>query len=163
MSEKQLAKLHGIFKPEKMKIRPSEIKLPTQLSLKWETVGRSDSPGTISPNASFLDNIEKYQENRFLDVGERQCKTKSWHLPHLCSGKYPVYLWLFKEIMKEVREQLVFQDHLVTAVTDWKNQIIAELKSDKKIIFIGVHNRHGSNPRSHTFLIFLHRSGGQIT
>ena len=70
MSKKQLAKLHGIFKPEKMKIRPSEIKLPTQLSVKWETVGRSDSQGTISPNTVFLDNIEKYQENRFLNVGE---------------------------------------------------------------------------------------------
>ena len=49
--------------------------------------------------------------------------------------------------MKEVREQLVFQDHLVAAVTDWKNQIIAELKSDKNIIFIGVHNRNDSKPR----------------
>ena len=62
----------------------------------------------------------------------------------MSEGKYPVYLWLFKDIMKEVREQLVFQDHLVAAVTDWKNQIIAELKSDKNIIFIGVHNRNDS-------------------
>ena len=53
-----------------------------------------------------------------------------------------MFLWLFKKIMKEVREQLVFQDHLVAAVTDWKNQIIAELKSDKNIIFIGVHCRN---------------------
>ena len=44
--------------------------------------------------------------------------------------------------MEEVREQLEFQDHLVAAVTDWKNQIIAELKSDKNIIFIGVHCRN---------------------
>ena len=72
MTENQLAKIHGIFKQEKMKIRPSEIKIPEQLSLKWETVGRSDSQGTISPNAEFLDNIEKYQLNRFLDVGKRQ-------------------------------------------------------------------------------------------
>ena len=71
MTEDQLVKLYGIFKPEKMKIRPSEIKIPEQLSLKWETVGRSDSQGTISPNAEFLENIEKYQLNRFLNVGER--------------------------------------------------------------------------------------------
>ena len=45
--------------------------------------------------------------------------------------------------MKEVREQVVFQDHLVAAVTDWRNKIIAELKSDKNIIFIGVHCRNG--------------------
>ena len=59
-----------------------------------------------------------------------------------CPGQYPVFLWLFKDIMEEVREQLEFQDHLVAAVTDWKNQIIAELKSDKNIIFIGVHCRN---------------------
>ena len=70
MNENQLAKLHGIFKPKKMTIRPSEIKFTEQLSLKWETVGRSDSEGTISPNSEFLENIEEYQLNRFLDVGE---------------------------------------------------------------------------------------------
>ena len=49
--------------------------------------------------------------------------------------------------MEEVRDQLVFQDHLVAAVKDWKNQIIAELKSDKNIIFIGVHCRNDSKPQ----------------
>ena len=44
--------------------------------------------------------------------------------------------------MKEVREQLVFQDHLLAAVKDWKNKIIADLKSYKNIIFIGVHCRN---------------------
>ena len=45
------------------------------------------------------------------------------------------------EIFQEVREQLVFHDHLVVAVRDWKNQLIAELKTDKNVIFIGVHDR----------------------
>ena len=40
-----------------------------------------------------------------------------------CSGKYPIYLWLFKDILEEVRLQLVFQDHLLDHVTRWKNQI----------------------------------------
>ena len=70
-----------------------------------------------------------------------------------CPGQYPVFLWLFKDIMEEVREQLQFHDHLVAAVTDWKNQIIAELKSDKNIIFIGVHCRNDSNQT-----ILLHKS-----
>ena len=48
--------------------------------------------------------------------------------------------------MEEVRDQLVFQDHLVAAVTDWRNQIVAELKSEKNIIFIGVHCRDDSQP-----------------
>ena len=43
--EHQLKKIRGIFKPEKMKIRPSEIKLLQQLSLKWETVGGPDRKG----------------------------------------------------------------------------------------------------------------------
>ena len=68
MSKKQLAKLHGIFKPEKMKIRPSVLKLPEQ---DWETVGRDDQWETISPNAEFLENIEKYKRNRFLNIGGR--------------------------------------------------------------------------------------------
>ena len=74
MSKKQLAKLHGIFKPEKMKIRPSEVELPEQISLTWESVGADDNwGGTISPNADFLANIEKYQHNMFLKIGEIQC------------------------------------------------------------------------------------------
>ena len=47
--------------------------------------------------------------------------------------------------MEELREQLVFQDHLVAAVRDWKNHIIAEQKSDKNIIFIGVHCRNNDS------------------
>ena len=66
---------------------------------------------------------------------------------HLYSGMYPNFFWLFKNIMEELRDQLVFQDHLVAAVTDWKNQIIAELKSNKNIIFIGVHCRNDSKPQ----------------
>ena len=46
LREDQLIKLRGIFKPEKMKIRPSVIKLPEQLSINWETVGgRDDEEG----------------------------------------------------------------------------------------------------------------------
>ena len=73
MSQDQLKKIHGIFKAEKMKIRPSEIKLPEQLNLIWETVGGVDHTKHYAPYADFMDNIEKYQENRFLNIGEGQC------------------------------------------------------------------------------------------
>ena len=54
-----------------------------------------------------------------------------------------MYLWLFKDIMGELRDQLEFQDHLAASVRDWKAQIRRELKSrQKKIIFIGVHCRY---------------------
>ena len=57
-------------------------------------------------------------------------------------GKYPGFLWLFKDIIEDLRDQLVFHDHLVASVNDWKSQIREELKSDKNIMFIGVHNRY---------------------
>ena len=53
-----------------------------------------------------------------------------------------MYLWLFKDIMGELRNQLKFQDHLAAYVRDWKAQIIRDLKFTKKIIFIGVHCRY---------------------
>ena len=76
MNENQLKKIQGIFKPEKMKIKPSLIKLPKQLSLKWETVGGPDPKRALlySPAPIFLNNIENYQYNRFLNVGK----------PHSC-------------------------------------------------------------------------------
>ena len=70
MSESQLKKIDGMFKPEKMKIRPSEIKLPEQLSLTWQTV---EIDNTGPANGSFLDNIDEYQYNRFINIGGRQC------------------------------------------------------------------------------------------
>ena len=69
MSQDQLKKIHGIFKAEKMKIRPSEIKIPKHFNLTWETVGGPDRTKVYLPNAEFMENIEKYQENRFLDIG----------------------------------------------------------------------------------------------
>ena len=74
MSESQLTKIHGIFKAKKMKIRPSEIKLPEHFNLTWETVGGADQTLLYSPNADFMDNIEKYQENRFLNIGKENVR-----------------------------------------------------------------------------------------
>ena len=84
MSQDQLKKIHGIFKAEKMKIRPSEIKLPEHFNLTWETVGGPDHTKVYLPNAEFMENIEKYQENRFLDIGGEKCETESQHRAPLC-------------------------------------------------------------------------------
>ena len=69
MSENQLQKIHGIFKKEKMKIRPSEIKLPDHFKITWETVGGPSPTKVYVPNTDFMENIEKYKENRFLNIG----------------------------------------------------------------------------------------------
>ena len=68
LSENQFKELDVIFKPEKMKIRPSAVKLPEQLSLTWENV---EIDNTGPQNGSFLDNIEEYQDNRFINIGGR--------------------------------------------------------------------------------------------
>ena len=64
-----MQKIHGIFKKEKMKIRPSEIKLPDHFKISWETVGGVDHTKVYVPNGDFMENIEKYKENRFLNIG----------------------------------------------------------------------------------------------
>ena len=57
------------------------------------------------------------------------------------TGKYPGFLWLFKDIIAELRDQLVFHDHILASVNDWKTKIKKEMKTEKNIVFIGVHNR----------------------
>ena len=68
-----MKKIQGIFKPEKLKIKPSVIKLPKQLNLKWETVGGPDPKRALlyKPSDIFLDNIDSYRYNRFLNIGKR--------------------------------------------------------------------------------------------
>ena len=47
-----------------------------QFSLNWETVGSSDPQGTISPNAEFLENIEKYKDLTTLrEKGKNEIKS----------------------------------------------------------------------------------------
>ena len=45
-------------------------------------------------------------------------------------GKYPQYLWLFEDIIDDLRRQLVFQDHLVSHVRRWKEEISSRLGKD---------------------------------
>ena len=52
LQKHQLDRIHGIFKPENMKIRPSEIKLPQQLSINWETIGGADPKGRFHKKKS---------------------------------------------------------------------------------------------------------------
>ena len=99
------------------------------------------------PKANFLEHIEDYQHNKFIDIGRKFlfnfCNLYYYRhtvTPH--QGKYPGFLWLFKDIIEDLRDQLVFHDHLVAGVNEWTSRIREELKSDKDIIFIGVHNRY---------------------
>ena len=74
MSQDQLKKIHGIFKAEKMKIRPSVIKVPKELSLSWETVGGRDNKEGVTTNIFkyFMRYKEIWgSENNFFYTGSR--------------------------------------------------------------------------------------------
>ena len=58
---------------------------------------------------------------------------------HFTSGVYPAFLWLFKEILPELRHHFSFHDHLLLLVEQWK-QSIRETQT-KNVIFVGVHCR----------------------
>ena len=52
---------------------------------------------------------------------------------------YPHFLWLFKEYLTELKDQLRFHDHLLNHVEEWKKSIRKSIS--KSIKFIGVHCR----------------------
>ena len=62
-----------------------------------------------------------------------------WLTRFLNIGVYPNFLWLYKDYLPQLRSQLVFHDHLLQSVKQWKTNLTAE--SSKEIVFVGVHNR----------------------
>ena len=128
MEDWQFEKINKIFKTDRFKIHPTTFSLPPYLSINWVNVatrksyGPTRPAGTTIPSQKFEESIADYQENKFINI-----------------GKFPHYLWLFKEYLPELRKQLVFQDHLRKHVDTWK-MVLTEGKT-KKIIFVGVHAR----------------------
>ena len=60
-------------------------------------------------------------------------------LHNVTSGLYPHFLWLFKDILPELRTHFTFHDHLLAQVESFKQSIqAAEVRS---VIFVGVHCR----------------------
>ena len=133
-----------------MKLSFTEAMLPKPFKhLNWEQVGAVDRKTRIFMlDPHFLKHIQEFQHNRFLSLGKiyfshkaLSCMYYSLIINKHLQGKNPRLLWLVNDIMEDLRDQLVFHDHLVASVDDWKSQIREELESDKNIIFIGVHNR----------------------
>ena len=99
--------------------------------------------GVWEPNTEFHDNIKIYRYNKFLNIGESiqiQIPYQIGSLLHkVASGLYPHFLWLFKDILPELRAHFTFHDHLLAQVEDFKQSIqAAEARS---VIFVGVHCR----------------------
>ena len=59
-------------------------------------------------------------------------------------GKYPHYLYLYKDILNEVRGDLKFEPHVqelvVETLSDVRKEMIKE-HEEKNVIFVGVHAR----------------------
>ena len=93
-----------------------------------ETDRRNPSFHVLKQN--FLDNIDDYKYNKFLNIGRRILYHEKL-IMIFTAGKYPGFLWLFKDIIAELRDQLVFHDHILASVNDWKTRIEKELKQKK--------------------------------
>ena len=88
----QLNKIKLIFKLENLKIQATELALPSSIKIQWESVGmrrcchdslqpktyyegvESEHPGReskkiLQPDNLFLNNINDYLYNRFLNIG----------------------------------------------------------------------------------------------
>ena len=90
MSGSQLKKLYPIFKEEKFSVFETDVMTPDYLDIHWEIVGprmmmmtrelyrtilgfenksAGRDFGVFEPNAEFLNNIQNYQHDRFLNIG----------------------------------------------------------------------------------------------
>ena len=99
----------------------------SQMEQHWETVGYESRKsgrdfGVWMPTEDFRKNPTRFLSNRYLNI-----------------GLYPHFLWLFKHVLPEIRNQLQFQDHLKQHVRAWKAELLEDIK--KKVIFVGVHCR----------------------
>ena len=69
MTDWQIKWMADVFQSDKFKITPSRIVMPPQFSLNWEVVVHKVPQGAFFPNQEFLENIEEYKFNKFLDIG----------------------------------------------------------------------------------------------
>ena len=59
----------------------------------------------------------------------------------LFAGQYPNFLWLYKEILMEIKQQLIFKTDIQNYVNHYLDDLKSVIKGDKEILFIGVHCR----------------------
>ena len=74
MSESQVSAIGSVFEKDKLEIRATTIKMPPQLSIRWESVASHTPQGAWFPHQEFLDNIDKYKYNKFINIGKTEWK-----------------------------------------------------------------------------------------
>ena len=77
---------------------------------------QSEHPGReskmiLQPDDLFLENINDYLYNRFLNIGRNIIYHTALIIFYLniLKGEYPNFLWLFKEYLPTLKETMQFQ------------------------------------------------------
>ena len=68
LADWQLDQLAAVFEKDKLKIAS---KTEEQQSWNWTLVATQTPQGAFFPNESFLNNIEEYKYNRYIDIGKK--------------------------------------------------------------------------------------------
>jgi len=117
----QMDRLGQVFLQSRLEIPLMKIEVPPT---SWDCVATQTPEGAYFPNPEFLQNIEDYKYNRFINI-----------------GAYPNYLYLYKTILPTLRTQLVFKPQISSLVSSWLDNIRQNDRTGLDIIFVGVHCR----------------------
>eukprot|EP00092_Neocalanus_flemingeri_P031120 GFUD01033803.1.p1 GENE.GFUD01033803.1~~GFUD01033803.1.p1 ORF type:complete len:395 (+),score=73.09 GFUD01033803.1:156-1340(+) len=124
MRDWQVSTLAKVFQREKLQIITTTMDIPLQPGKKWEGIAMTTPMGAIFPREDFLQNINQYKDNKFIDI-----------------GTYPNYLFLYKEILSDLRGQLVCRVDMQGLVNQWMAEVEESEQFSGEIIYIGVHCR----------------------
>ena len=120
----------SVFEKNFLKVRSLDLNLccPIIKRRKWKMLMAfsTDRTGIATGYSSkFLRNPEYYSRNFLVGLG-----------PHSTP------LFLFKDILPQLREELVFKDNFAILATKMLDQITSKEKG-KDLIFVGIHARRG--------------------
>ena len=69
MDDWQINMLAEVFQQEKFQITTSNTSTVILRQAHWEAVATQTPQGAFFPNDTFLENIEEYKYNKFIDIG----------------------------------------------------------------------------------------------
>ena len=69
LEESQMNVLANVFGKENLKVTTYSVDLPQHFVLNWELVASPNSASVWELSDHFLNNIEEYTHNRFINIG----------------------------------------------------------------------------------------------